>query len=164
LTTRTSHSVHDTEAVAAELARSLRGGECVALYGDLGAGKTQFVRGVVRGLGADPHSVSSPTFVLLNVYESGRLKVFHLDAYRVRGPGDFEDIGFAELLEQRGVVVVEWAERVEELLPVRRINVRIDPTGKNSRLIGIESIDPIPEPSPGSADSRENGGLAPPQR
>jgi tRNA threonylcarbamoyladenosine biosynthesis protein TsaE len=83
----------------------------------LGAGKTQFVRGLVAGLGGNARSVSSPTFVLLNIYESGRLKVFHLDAYRVSGADDFESIGFTELLDQRGVVVVEWADRVTALLP-----------------------------------------------
>jgi tRNA threonylcarbamoyladenosine biosynthesis protein TsaE len=130
--------VHQTEQIAAELARSLRGGECMALYGDLGAGKTQFVRGLVQGIGASPHAVSSPTFVLLNVYDSGRLKVFHLDAYRISGADDFEAIGFTELLEQGGVVVVEWAQRVESLLPARRINVRITSTGQTTRRIDIE--------------------------
>src|SRR5438552_18015127 len=116
-TTFTSHGVRDTEAIASKLALTLRGGECLALRGELGAGKTQFVRGLLAGLGGDAKTVSSPTFVLLNLYDTGRLKVFHLDAYRVGGAEDFEAIGFAELLEQGGVVVVEWAERVEALLP-----------------------------------------------
>jgi tRNA threonylcarbamoyladenosine biosynthesis protein TsaE len=132
-----SNSVEQTEAIAVELARTLAGGECVALYGELGAGKTQFVRGLVRGLGGEARSVSSPTFVLLNVYESGRLKVFHLDAYRIHGADEFEAIGFAELLEQGGVVVVEWADRVERMLPVRRTNVRITTIEQDSRRIEI---------------------------
>src|SRR5215831_19055074 len=103
-----THSVAETEAAAARLAASLRGGEVVALHGELGAGKTQFTRGIVKGLGGDVHTVSSPTFVLLNVYDTGRLKVFHLDAYRVHGAEDFDAIGFAELLDQNGVIVVEW--------------------------------------------------------
>src|SRR3954464_6646723 len=123
-----SASVEQTEANAASLAQSLRGGECVALHGDLGAGKTQFVRGLVRGLGGNPRSVSSPTFVLLNVYAGGRLTVYHLDAYRVGGADDFEAIGFPELLDQPdSVVVVEWAERVTSLLPPKQIDVRIEP-------------------------------------
>src|SRR6187401_2009254 len=81
--THRSTSVEQTETAAAELAQTLRGGECIALHGDLGAGKTQFVRGLVRGLGGNPGAVSSPTFVLLNVYAGGRLTVYHLDAYRV---------------------------------------------------------------------------------
>lgn len=133
-----SESVEETQAIAAELAGSLRGGECVALHGDLGAGKTQFVRGLVRGLGGPDRAVSSPTFLLLNVYPGGRLTVYHLDAYRVCGPADFEAIGFPELLEQSGVVVVEWAERVRESLPSGHIAVTIEPIGDHSRRIRIE--------------------------
>ncbi len=145
-----SNSVAETEAAAAGLARTLRGGECVALHGDLGAGKTQFVRGLVRGLGGSPRAVSSPTFVLLNVYDTAatgaRLTVYHLDAYRVGGADDFEAIGFSELLGQGGVVVVEWAGRVESLLPPGHIDVRISPTGRGSRRI---EINPPAPPSVG---------------
>lgn len=137
--THVTHSVEETEAVAAALAATLRGGECVALHGDLGAGKTQFVRGLVRGLGGSPRAVSSPTFVLLNVYDAPpiRLSVYHLDAYRVGGADDFEAIGFTELLAQGGVVVVEWAERVLDLLPPSRIDVRIRPLDEESRQVQI---------------------------
>lgn len=136
--THESASVGETERIGADLARQLRGGECIALEGDLGAGKTQFVRGLVQGLGGNGRTVSSPTFVLLNVYDSGRLRVYHLDAYRVGGAEDFEAIGFEELLEQGGVVVVEWASRVRELLPPDAIEVRISSTGETSRRIEIE--------------------------
>ena len=132
-----SHSVLETEAIAGELARQLRGGECVALYGELGAGKTQFVRGVVRGLNGPAQSVSSPTFVLLNVYPGGRLTVYHLDAYRVSGAEDFETIGFAELLEQGGIVIVEWADRVNQLIPANHIEVRLQSLGATTRSIEI---------------------------
>lgn len=134
---RTSASVEQTETIAAELATALRGGECFALHGDLGAGKTQFVRGLVRGLGGNTRAVSSPTFVLLNIYDSGRLKLFHLDAYRVAGADDFESIGFTELLEQRGVVVVEWAQRVGSLLPSDAIHITITTTNETCRAIEI---------------------------
>jgi tRNA threonylcarbamoyladenosine biosynthesis protein TsaE len=133
----TTESVQETEALAARLAGQLRGGECIALHGDLGAGKTQFARGLVRGLGGDARSVSSPTFVLLHIYDTGRLTVYHLDAYRACGPEDFEAIGLGELLEQQGVVVIEWAQRVEELLPPQRIDVQIEPVGPDSRRIHI---------------------------
>jgi tRNA threonylcarbamoyladenosine biosynthesis protein TsaE len=144
----TTHSVAETEAVAAELSRTLRGGECVALHGDLGAGKTQFVRGLVRGLGGNPRAVSSPTFVLLNVYDTPpiRLAVYHLDAYRVGGADDFESIGFGELLGEGGVVVVEWPERIQSLLPADAIQVRIEATGASTRRI---EITPPPSPSVG---------------
>ena len=132
-----SHSVKETERIAAELARSFTGGECVALHGNLGAGKTQFVRGVVRALGGNPKSVSSPTFVLLNVYPGGRLTVYHLDAYRVSGAQDFDAIGFPELLEQGGVVLVEWASKVDTLLPPSTIQVSIEPLDQTTRSIEI---------------------------
>ena len=133
-----SQSVEETERIAGDLARSMQPNTAIALHGSLGAGKTQFVRGLLIGLGGEPRSVSSPTYVLLNVYESGRLPLYHLDAYRVAGPEDFEGIGFAELLEQGGVVVVEWAERVQTLLPASTIHVRIEATGEHTRRIAIE--------------------------
>ena len=132
-----SNSVAETERIAADLATSLRGGECIALEGDLGAGKTQFVRGLARGIGANPAAVSSPTFVLLNVYPGGRLTVYHLDAYRVGGADDFDAIGFSELLDQNQLVVVEWPSRVERLLPENTIRVEIEPTAIESREIRI---------------------------
>jgi tRNA threonylcarbamoyladenosine biosynthesis protein TsaE len=135
--THHSSTVAQTESIAASFAATLKPGACVALHGEMGAGKTQFVRGLVRGLGGDPRTVSSPTYVLLNVYDTGRLTVFHLDAYRVGGPDDFESIGFTELLDQAGVVVVEWPSRVDELLPYDRINVRIETTGDGQRAITI---------------------------
>src|SRR3954465_7345375 len=138
-----SHSVAQTETIAAELAKQLRGGEVVALHGELGAGKTQFTRGIVKGLGGDGHQVSSPTFVLLNVYDApAGMKVFHLDAYRVHGAEDFEAIGFAELMEQGGVVVVEWPQRVEPLLPtVGRADVWIEALGSRTRRIRVRRAD-----------------------
>lgn len=142
--TSESSSVEQTEQIAADLAATLVGGEVIALHGELGAGKTQFVRGLVRGLGGNPLRVSSPTYVLLHIYaptpeaaDTMRLPVFHLDAYRVGGADDFDAIGFGELLEQGGVVVVEWPSRVEELLPAGRTDVTIEPTGENSRRITI---------------------------
>jgi tRNA threonylcarbamoyladenosine biosynthesis protein TsaE len=131
-------SVAETEEVGAALARSFVGGECVALEGNLGAGKTQFVRGMVKGLGGSGRGVSSPTFVLLNVYERGRLAVYHLDAYRVSGADDLEAIGFTELLEQGGVVVVEWASRVRELLPANCVDVTITAVAEGEREIVVE--------------------------
>lgn len=135
--THDSDSIESTERVAALLAARLRGGECVALHGDLGAGKTHFVRGVVKALGATGRAVSSPTFVLLNIYDTPRLKVYHLDAYRVGGADDFDAIGFSELLDQGGVVLVEWASRVSDLLPPDRIDVTLDVTGETTRRITI---------------------------
>ena len=135
----------DMRALGEGVGSLLDAGDVVSLTGDLGAGKTQFVRGLVRGLGGNPRSVSSPTFVLLNVYDTGRLSVYHLDAYRVGGAEDFETIGFTELLDQGGVVIVEWPERVAELLPPGAIHVRIEPTGQMSRRIDIHTPGLLPD-------------------
>ena len=132
-----SDSVEQTEAIAAELARTSAGGECIALEGELGAGKTQFVRGLVTGLNGPARAVSSPTYMLLNVYPGGRLTVYHLDAYRIGGADDFEAIGFSELLEQKGLVVVEWASRISSLLPPRHLSVTIQAVGPTQREIQI---------------------------
>jgi tRNA threonylcarbamoyladenosine biosynthesis protein TsaE len=138
--THESFSVDQTLTLARTLATRLLPNDVLALHGDLGAGKTQFVRGLVAGLGGPPRLVSSPTFVLLHVYDHPalRLPVYHLDAYRVAGPADFESIGFPELLAQGGVVVVEWPERVADLLPPATIHVRLTPTGPAARRIDIE--------------------------
>lgn len=133
-------SVEQTEALAARLGRTLIGGECIALHGDLGAGKTQFVRGLAAGLGISPRVVSSPTYVLLNVYDGGRLALYHLDAYRITGAEDFEGIGFSELLEQGGVVAVEWPSRIAELLPPRHIEVSLETVSETTRLITISRV------------------------
>ena len=137
-----TQSVAETEEVAGGLARTLVGGECIALEGNLGAGKTQFVRGLVKGLGGTGRAVSSPTFVLLNVYEHARLTVYHLDAYRVSGAEDLEAIGFTELLDQGGVVVVEWASRVRDLLPASVIDITLEAVGATEREITIDR--PVP--------------------
>ena len=135
-----STSPAQTHAIAADLARSLVPNQCIALHGDLGAGKTQFVRGLLQGLGGDIQTVSSPTYVLLNVYDTGRLTLYHLDAYRVAGADDLEAIGFTELLDQGGLVVVEWACRVAALLPADHLAVRLEAVGEHERRIEIKGF------------------------
>src|SRR5665213_2891676 len=103
-----STSVEQTESIAADLSRTFRGGEILALHGDLGAGKTQFVRGLLIGLGGNPRTVSSPTFVLHNIYDTGRIPLHHFDAYRTSSPDDFESVGFTELLNQNAILAIEW--------------------------------------------------------
>ena len=141
--TFTSRSVAETESIAADLAERLAGGGgVVALEGELGAGKTQFVRGLVRGLGGDVRQVHSPTFVLMHEYTcAGGRRLFHLDAYRV-GAADFEAIGFDELLtaaREGDVVAVEWPEKVAELIPKEAIRVLLEATSPSVRRIMIIS-------------------------
>ncbi|HEX8522921.1 MAG TPA: tRNA (adenosine(37)-N6)-threonylcarbamoyltransferase complex ATPase subunit type 1 TsaE [Tepidisphaeraceae bacterium] len=131
-----AQSVEETEQFAAHLAPALSPGTVIALHGEMGTGKTHFVRGLVQGLGGNANLVSSPTFVLLNVYDT-LLRIFHLDAYRVSGPEDFEAIGFTELLEQNGLVIVEWPQRVQALLPLQTLHVHLTAIGENVRTISV---------------------------
>jgi tRNA threonylcarbamoyladenosine biosynthesis protein TsaE len=111
----------------------------VALVGPLGAGKTQFVRAVAEGLGvADGRVVSSPTFVLIQEYEA-RLPIYHFDAYRLRGPADFADLGVHEYFEGDGVCLVEWADRVTTALPAEYLRITLSVTGETSRRFLIET-------------------------
>lgn len=132
-----SNSLSDTAHIAQQLATTLKPGDCIALEGGLGAGKTTFVRYLVEALGGDARQVSSPTFVLLNVYETPGFKLFHLDAYRIGGTEDFETIGFDEILEQNGIVIVEWASRVKSILPENCRWISIETTGPNSRVFDL---------------------------
>ena len=99
----------ETEAAGRQLAESLRAGDVVLLYGDLGAGKTAFTRGIAQGLGIDPAEVSSPTFTLIQEYR-GRLPLYHVDLYRLEAR-EVDDLGLEELVLGDGIVVIEWAER-----------------------------------------------------
>ena len=108
-----SHSPAETESLGESWGRAAQCGLVIALSGDLGAGKTQLVRGLARGLGVTTR-VHSPTFTLVNEYNSGRLKLFHLDLYRLETPEQLYSAGIEEFLKPDGVAVIEWAERLED--------------------------------------------------
>ena len=119
-----SSSPEETEAIGARLARVLSPGDVVAFSGDLGAGKTAFVRGLARGLEISGR-VTSPTFTIVNEYEGGRLPLFHFDLYRLGSADELFDIGWEDYLARGGVCAVEWSERMEELLEPDAIQVDI---------------------------------------
>lgn len=131
-----SDSVHATIAFGERLAEHLVPGDVLALSGDLGSGKTHFTKGVAGAFGVDHDVVNSPTFVLLQQYE-GRLNVFHFDTYRLGDASEFEDIGGLEVLESGGVILIEWPERVEELLPERTVWIRFEQTSEQTRSICV---------------------------
>ncbi len=108
-----SHSPAETESLGERWGREAQSGLVIALSGDLGAGKTQFVRGFARGLGVTTR-VHSPTFTLVNEYSGGRLKLFHLDLYRLETRDHIRSAGIEEFLQPDGVAVIEWAERLED--------------------------------------------------
>jgi tRNA threonylcarbamoyladenosine biosynthesis protein TsaE len=103
-------SESETEHVGEQLAAKLRAGDVVLLYGDLGAGKTAFVRGLARGLGAKPDDVSSPTFTLIQEYAGTQATLYHVDLYRLE-PAEIDDLGLDDLVAGDGIVAIEWAER-----------------------------------------------------
>jgi len=125
-----------TAAAGEALGRTLEAGDVVALYGELGSGKTCLVQGLVRGLGVST-GATSPTFVLVNEYR-GRLPVHHVDAYRTSSLTELMDLGLLDLFGGDGVTLLEWADRAEPLLPARAIRVRIEGLGDEPRAVMIE--------------------------
>jgi tRNA threonylcarbamoyladenosine biosynthesis protein TsaE len=128
-----SSSEAETRALAAALAGGLEPGTILLLSGDLGAGKTAYVRGLAEGLGLDPTMVTSPTFTLVHEYRGGRLPLVHVDLYRLDA-ADLAEIGLDEDLAAAGVVAVEWPERLTREVP-GAIRIRIDAAGGDERLI-----------------------------
>jgi tRNA threonylcarbamoyladenosine biosynthesis protein TsaE len=140
MTESETRSPEETEALGERLGASLRGGEVVLLSGELGAGKTAFVRGLARGVGADPAEVASPTFVLLTSYP-GRLTLHHADLYRLAGRGDDHELGLEELPGPRGVLAVEWAERLSDVPWPRVVRVSLAHAGEDHRRVAIEEAE-----------------------
>ncbi|MDQ7041731.1 MAG: tRNA (adenosine(37)-N6)-threonylcarbamoyltransferase complex ATPase subunit type 1 TsaE [Rhodothermus sp.] len=124
-----------TLTLGRRLAKHLGPGDVVALYGDLGTGKTQLVKGIAAGLGIPETAVSSPTFTLVHEYRGGRLPLYHFDAYRLRTLEEFYDLGYEEYFYGDGVSVVEWADRIEPLLPPHTLRVRLEHLGGDRRRI-----------------------------
>ena len=134
--THTSNSEEATRAIASSLAATLMPGAVVLLSGDLGAGKTAFVRGLAQGLGLDPDDVTSPTFTLVHEYRGGRLPLVHVDLYRL-DRAELDEIGLDQDLAAAGVTAVEWSERLIREMP-GAVLVRITDAGGDRRDITIE--------------------------
>jgi tRNA threonylcarbamoyladenosine biosynthesis protein TsaE len=144
--TMDSTSEAQTEAIGRRLGAALRVGDVIALVGQLGAGKTRLVKGIAQGAGvADERTVNSPTFVIVNEYAAelnrggpaGRsepLRLFHIDAYRLRGGGDLEALGLEEM-PRRGVVMIEWADRVADVLPPDVLSITMSVEGPVTRRL-----------------------------
>lgn len=131
-----SHSPADTESFAEELSKTLSGGEVIAFCGNLGMGKTCFVRGLARGLGFKG-DVTSPTFAIINEYIGGRLPLYHFDMYRISNWNDLYSTGYFEYSESGGVLAVEWSENIEAALPEDAIRVEISAISEKDRKITV---------------------------
>ena len=133
-----SDSREQTVEIGRRIGSSLTGGDIVALIGELGSGKTCLTQGMAKGLGvAENVPVVSPTFTLVNEYP-GRVPLVHLDVYRLSGPRDLEDMGYEEYFYGGGVVVIEWAEKVREILPEKTIVIRMAFIDENTRELILE--------------------------
>ena len=130
---RLTHSEDETATVARELSANVRAGDVLLLSGNLGAGKTAFVRGLAAGLGIDPEEVSSPTFTLVHEYRGGRLTLYHADLYRLEKVAT-EDLGLEEMGVIDGVLAIEWPDRLSHALPGAR-EVQIEIVDENTRRI-----------------------------
>jgi tRNA threonylcarbamoyladenosine biosynthesis protein TsaE len=123
-----------TRELGRELSLTLQENTVIGLSGDLGAGKTEFVKGIAEGLGSnDP--VTSPTFTLIHEYRSGRLPLFHMDFYRLETENELDEIGFDDYLRQTGICAIEWADRFPDRIPPAAIRVEIRITSANERVI-----------------------------
>lgn len=131
-----STSLDDTLALAEQIGRRLRGGEVIELISDVGGGKTTFTKGLAKGLGSK-ETVHSPSFTLSNEYRAGNLTLYHFDFYRLREPGILRDELAEHLADDRAIVVVEWPEIVENVLPEQRVVVTIRATGETSRAFSF---------------------------
>lgn len=137
----TTTSVDQTRELAAAVSSLARPGDVLVLAGDLGAGKTAFVQGFGRGLGV-PDRITSPTFTLVHVYE-GRLPVYHLDVYRLEQLSEALDLGLAEMLDEGGVVLVEWGDAILPVLPHDYLEVRITfGPGDDDRYLAFQAVGP----------------------
>lgn len=136
-----SESAADTEKIAAEFAETMKSGDMIALFGGLGVGKTAFCRGFAKGLGYDGE-VTSPTFAIVHEYLGGRLSIYHFDMYRIESFDELYSTGYFEYLESGGVVITEWSENIENVLPNKYYRVEIsNPEQNDRRKIEIELID-----------------------
>ncbi len=134
------HTVAEMEALGAKLATQVGKVRLVNIHGPLGAGKTTLVRGMLHGLG-HAGAVKSPTFTLVEPYTFGNLHFYHFDLYRLNDPGELEFLGLRDYLDDKGVCVVEWAERAQGVLPSPDVDIMIQPT-ETGRMVRITTLTP----------------------
>ena len=132
----TTHSPVETRAFGERLARQLQAGDVLLLQGNLGAGKSELTRGIARGLGV-ADTVTSPSFTILNVYEDGRVPLYHFDWYRLQSAEELYEMGMDEYLGGDGVAVVEWPSQCPEAIPEDCLEVAIEPLGESERRLTV---------------------------
>lgn len=136
-----SESYEDTQRIASEFAKTLKSGDVICMYGDLGAGKTAFVQGLAKGLGIDEH-ITSPTFTIVNEY-MGDKPLYHFDVYRIADSDEMYEIGYGEYISGDGISVIEWPQLIEDILPEHRYDIEISKDyskSENYRIIEITEV------------------------
>lgn len=136
-----SHSSLHTERLGERLAAHAEPGDVIALWGELGAGKTVLARGIAIGLGLDDEAVTSPTFIILHEHFGGRLALYHLDLYRLE-QSQLGSTGWEDALESGGLTVIEWPERAGDELPADRVDVRLEHVAETKRRVTVEPTGP----------------------
>jgi len=130
-----SNSVNETVKLGQVIARNLKPGDIICLFGQLGSGKTVFTKGIAQGMGIKKNMVSSPSFVLLRQHTKGRLPLYHFDLYRLKDLGDILGLGYEEYLYDKGVTIVEWADRLKYLLPQEYLKIKLSLKKDSQRLL-----------------------------
>lgn len=134
-----SNSPGDTFNIGRLIARYLNKGDIVCLYGELGSGKTVLTKGIASGLGIKRDSVISPTFVLMRQHQ-GRIALYHFDLYRAKGPQDVLNLGYEEYFYDEGVAIIEWADRLNSLLPEHYLGIKLSVKGDKKRLLSFTPV------------------------
>ena len=136
-----SNSYEETQKIATDFAKTLKEGDVLCMYGDLGVGKTAFVQGLAKGLEID-EPITSPTFTIVNEY-SGTLPLYHFDVYRIADSDEMYEIGYEEYVYGDGVSVIEWPQLIDDILPEKRYDIEIAKDydkGENYRTIEIKEV------------------------
>jgi len=137
-----TNSTEETFALGERIAGHLSHGSVVALEGALGSGKTHLTKGIASGLGIT-ENITSPTYTIINEYQSSVCRLYHIDAYRLNNDKDFEDIGGPEIINSNGISVIEWSDKILKSLPENTITISFEITGQSSRTFKITGVKKI---------------------
>ena len=141
-----TRSARETLALGQQLAEHLPRGTVVGLYGDLGSGKTHLVKGICAGFGMPMERVHSPTFTIVNEYRTERGMIYHFDAYRIKSPTEFFDLGYEDYFFGDAVCLIEWADRIDSLMPSDSLRIRLSHEGTDRRRLELERVHDDPTP------------------
>jgi tRNA threonylcarbamoyladenosine biosynthesis protein TsaE len=134
-----SHSVKDTLRLGSKIAKNLKNGDIICLFGELGSGKTVLTKGIARGLGIKRNEIISPSFVLIRQYTGAKIPLYHFDLYRLEAAQDIIALGYEEYFYGAGVSVIEWADRLKHLLPEEFLKIELTLRPKTERLLKLSA-------------------------